>query len=96
VEFFLEGSPLRYRAENMSYPIEQKSREDTLWNTATLFVTGSHYVIQANVQLQILPPPPECWDYRLVPQYSTNLVTFWGRRAKYWGLNSGPVLKPLH
>jgi hypothetical protein len=45
---------------------------------------GTHYVTQADLELTILPQPPECWVYRCVPPYLAFLKTFffWW----YWGL----------
>jgi hypothetical protein len=33
-----------------------------------LFGSGSHYVAQVGLELSnLLPQPPECWDYRHAP-----------------------------
>jgi hypothetical protein len=39
------------------------------------FDTESHYVVQADLELEILlPQPPECWDYPYATPCSAELL----------------------
>jgi hypothetical protein len=50
--------------------VSYESNDLLVMSTIFVFETGSRYVAQVGLKLEILlPQPPECWDYRRTSQY---------------------------